>query len=146
MLFLSLFMTACGGANKDIGSTEYIFDNISRAVEFDTRMPDLGAARLGQYYSIDSGKVENFVAKLPPSAAFASEIVIIKFLDNASAKAAKKGFVERAEEIMKSFKTYIPAQYEIAKQYVLSVKGSYLLFVIHEDSRIAEEEFEKLFR
>ena len=143
---LSAGLSGCGNPNRDIGSSDDIYDRIRTAITLDSRMPALLGDRLETYYGVLPDDVEDFYALLPTSAASAVEIAIIRFKDADKAKAAEAGFERRAEEIMKSFETYIPAQYEVARKYVLSVKGKYLLFLIHEDAEKGRTAFEGMFR
>ncbi|MNH44254.1 hypothetical protein D3C79_1063640 [compost metagenome] len=58
--------------------------------------------------------------------------------------AVEEGIKKRAADVQKSFETYLPDQYENAKNYKLETKGSYVLFVISESADQLVAEFNAL--
>ena len=63
-----------------------------------------------------------------------NEIAILKVKDEKDIPKAESAVKQRAENVKKQFETYLPDQYENAKNYKLMTKGKYVLFVISEDA------------
>lgn len=95
---------------------------------------ELPADQVLAIYNIDPEKLEDYAIRIPMMNIKTNEIAILKVKDTADIPEVEEAVKQRAENVKKTFETYLPDQYENAKNYQLITKGNYVLFVISEDA------------
>jgi len=102
---------------------------------------ELTAEEVRQIYHLDPSLLEDYSIRIPLMNVKTNEVAILKVKDAKDAAAVEAAVKQRAADVQKQFETYLPDQYENAKNYKLVAKGKYLLFVISENA----DEFVKAF-
>ena len=95
---------------------------------------ELTEDQLKDTYNIDPAKLEAYAIRIPMMNVKANEIAILKVKDEADIPEVEDALKNRAENVQKQFETYLPDQYENAKNYKLVTKGKYVLLVISESA------------
>lgn len=144
-------LTACG-AKEDNEKPEdvnipvsTIIEDLEKELEFGM-MDQLNKETLMQFYALDDGLFEEYSANFPLMNVQTNEYSLFKLKDEADVEKVKEAIVTRAETVQKTFETYLPDQYENAKNYYLDSHGKYVIFVIHEDVEKAKPIFESYFK
>lgn len=95
---------------------------------------ELPADQVLAIYNIDPQKLEDYAIRIPIMNVKTNEIAILKVKNTADIPEVEEAVKQRAENVKKTFETYLPDQYENAKNYQLITRGNYVLFVISEDA------------
>lgn len=146
-----LGLTACGGKDDDNKPEEVnipvatMIDDMEKELEFGM-MEELKGETLMQFYALDEALFEEYSANFPLMNVQTNEYSVFKLKDEADVEKVKEAIVTRAETVQKTFETYLPDQYENAKNYYLDSNGKYVIFVIHEDVEKAKTIFENYFK
>jgi len=90
--------------------------------------------QLQDIYNIDPEKLEAYAIRIPMMNVKTNEIAILKVKDAADVSAVEEALKQRAETVQQQFETYLPDQYDNAKNYKLVTKGNYVLFVISDQA------------
>lgn len=106
---------------------------------------DMDPAMIKDMYHFDPELAEELVIKMPMMNVKTNEIAIIKLKDAASFATVEEGIKQRAADIQKQFETYLPDQYENAKNYKIVSHDNYVLFVISEEADKIVELFNGFF-
>jgi predicted nucleotidyltransferase len=114
-------------------STNEMVDKMLEKVEQPMLM-ELPADQVTAIYHIDPDKLEEYSIRIPMMNVKTNEIAILKVKDAADLAEVEEAVKQRAENVQKQFETYLPDQYENAKNYQLVTKGNYVLFVISEEA------------
>jgi len=131
------------GDAADVTTTSGIVDAILNKVEQPSLMPLEGDA-VKDFYNFDPALVEEFTIKMPMMNVKTNEIAVFKVKDAADIPAIEKSIDDRAAQVQKQFETYLPDQYENAKNYKVVKEGNYVLFVISESADAIIEQFQAL--
>jgi len=145
VLVAAIGCTSNGGEKEVSVSVSEIAEKIQSDVEWPS-MIDLDEQGLKDFYGIDASDLEEYDVKIPMMIVKSNEIAVIKVKDAEKVEEVKENIEKRAESIKKTFETYLPDQYENAKNYLLEVKGKYIIFAIHEDITNVEEVFNSFFK
>ena len=103
--------------------------------------PDL----VKEMYNIDPEKLEDYAIRIPMMNVKTNEIAILKVKDAADVSAVEEALKQRAQTVQQQFETYLPDQYENAKNYKLVTKGNYVLFVISDQADELVTEYDRFF-
>lgn len=95
---------------------------------------EVTADQVKEIYNIDPEKIEDYAIRIPMMNVKANEIAILKVKDAADVSMVEEAVKQRAENVQKQFETYLPDQFENAKNYKLVTKGNYVLFVISDQA------------
>ncbi|WP_158602387.1 DUF4358 domain-containing protein [Cohnella endophytica] len=109
------------------------------------KLMEMGADQFKESYGIDTSLLSEYTVRMPLMNVKTNEIAIFKVKDAKKIDTVKKGIVKRAEAVQKQFETYLPDQYENAKNYKIVVKGNYVLFLISESASDLEKAFTAAF-
>ncbi|MEW9094119.1 MAG: DUF4358 domain-containing protein [Clostridiaceae bacterium] len=141
---LSLF--GCGKTTKEVNvSVREIAEKIKDEVE-SSPMVELKEEEVKEKYYVNPDIIEEFVVQIPLMNVKADELAIIKVKDEKNVDEVVEGIKKRAGDVQKTFETYLPDQYENAKNYTLKNNGRYILFIISEDSEKIESIFDGYFK
>ena len=142
MLFLAtiigaLLLAGCSGGNSDqaepgVTANEMV-DEMLMQVE-QPAMMELTTDQVKEIYNIDPEMLEEYAIRIPMMNVKTNEIAILKVKNEADVPKVEEALKQRAENVQKQFETYLPDQYENAKNYQLVTKGNYVLFVISEQA------------
>jgi len=145
-IVLSLMLSACSsnnGAEVPPNDTEAQIETTLPAKEMADQMlvkveqpmlMELEADMVGQLYHLDLALLEEYTVRIPMMNVKTNEIAILKVKDVKDVPAVETAVKQRATDVQKQFETYLPDQYENAKNYKLVTKGNYVLFVISEQA------------
>ncbi|RUS45045.1 DUF4358 domain-containing protein [Cohnella sp. AR92] len=144
VLAMGLLLTACGGNNNgnnsaagaDPGKTaKEMVDAMVQQVEQPAQM-ELTADDVSKMYHLDPSLLEDYSIRMPLMNVKTNEVAVLKVKDSKDIAAVEDAVKQRAADVQKSFESYLPDQYENAKNYKLETKGNYVLFVISEPENV----------
>ncbi|HEY9582299.1 MAG TPA: DUF4358 domain-containing protein, partial [Savagea sp.] len=115
---------------------------ILEQVEQPALMP-LEDEQVEEMYGIDLTKVEDYDIRMPMMNVQTNEIAIVRLKDAKDAKEIEQGMEQRAEVVQKQFETYLPDQYENAKNYQIVKEANYVLFVISAEADEIVKQFKE---
>ena len=108
-------------------------------------MMELTGEQVQEIYNIDPEKLEDYAIRIPMMNVKSNEIAILKVKDVADVPAVEEAVKQRAQTVQQQFETYLPDQYENAKNYKLVTKGNYVLFVISDQADELVTEYDRFF-
>ncbi len=114
-------------------STHTIVANMLEQVQ-QPHLVELTSEQAKDFYGIDMSIVEDFSIRIPMINVKTNEVAVIKAKTASDVKAIKTGMEKRAKDVQKQFESYLPDQYENAKNYQIVTHGNYVLFVISESA------------
>lgn len=136
-IVLGIVLTACtGGKSDEIDvklSAKEMTDQMVREVEQPAQI-ELQSDQVKEFYHIDPEKLDDYSIRMPMMNIKTNEIAILKVKDTKDVADIEQAMKQRAEDVKKQFETYLPDQYENAKNYKLITKGNYILLVISEEA------------
>lgn len=125
-------------------SIKEIDEKIKQSVDIST-LQVANYAKFKKLYGITRGEVEEFVLYRAPSNIKADEIAIIKVKDANQVNSIKEKILKRADKQAASFRDYLPDEYYLIQNKVLTVNNNYILFAVSKDSEKISSVFEKCF-
>ena len=108
-------------------------------------MMEVTGEQVQEIYNIDPEKLEDYAIRIPMMNVKTNEIAILKVKDVADVPAVEEAVKQRAATVQQQFETYLPDQYENAKNYKLVTKGNYVLFVISDQADELVAEYDRFF-
>ena len=142
MLFLAiiigaLLLAGCSGGKSDqaepgVTANEMVDEMLTQVEQ--PAMMELTTDQVKEIYNIDPEMLEEYAIRIPMMNVKTNEIAILKVKNEADVPKVEEALKQRAENVQKQFETYLPDQYENAKNYQLVTKGNYVLFVISEQA------------
>ena len=108
-------------------------------------MMELTGEQVQEVYNIDPEKLADYAIRIPMMNVKSNEIAILKVKDTADVSAVEEAVKQRAATVQQQFETYLPDQYENAKNYKLVTKGNYVLFVISDQADELVTEYDRFF-
>ncbi|GGH15164.1 DUF4358 domain-containing protein [Paenibacillus segetis] len=150
VVVLGIMLTACGStSNKEEAveptqTTKEMTDTVLSKVEQPSLM-ELSPDMVSDLYHLDPALLEEYTIMMPMMNVKTNEIALLKVKDVKDTPAVETAVKQRATDIQKQFETYLPDQYENAKNYKLVTKGKYVIFVISEEADKIMQEFETFF-
>ena len=143
---VGMVMTACSG-DKPVESklsAKEMTDQMVKEVEQPAQI-ELPAEQVKDFYNIDSEKLEDYSIRIPMMNVKTNEIAILKVKDAKDVPEVELAVKQRAENVKKQFETYLPDQYENAKNYKLVTKGNYVLLVISDKAEELVKVYDSFF-
>ncbi|MEK4630444.1 DUF4358 domain-containing protein [Solibacillus sp. FSL R7-0682] len=107
---------------------------------------ELPAEQVKDIYNIDPEKFEEYAIRIPMMNVKTNEIAILKVRNTEDISEVEEAVKQRAEMVKKQFETYLPDQFENAKNYKLVTKGNYVLFVISEEADELVKVYDSFFK
>jgi hypothetical protein len=137
-ILIGLTLSACSekGSNKTPDpklSTQEMIEQLTKQYE-QPPQTDLETDGVNNLYHLDPALLDTYTIKIPLMNVKTNEIAVLKAKDAKDVEAIQEGVKQRAADVQKQFETYLPDQYENAKNYKVVAKGSYVLFVIGENA------------
>lgn len=142
VLVLVAAVGCTSGKSDNKGEVNVSVKEIAEKIQSDMEWPpliDLDEQGLKDFYGIDASDLEEYDVRIAMMNVKSNEVAIIKVKDAEKVEEIKGNVEKRAESIKKTFETYLPDQYENAKNYLLETKGKYIIFAIYEDTAKVEE-------
>lgn len=139
-------LTACGGGKAINDKPADIAAAIVAGLPSDVSMVELDSARIANYYTIDMSKVEELSVYIEGSGGFADEVAVFRMKSTDDIEEAKAAVEKRVEKQRKGFDGYVPAEVERIDNNSVVAKQNYLLFVISDDEKAAEDIFKAYFK
>ena len=138
VLLVFVMLASCGKSAVETVSVKDVYQKITEGVTMPQETVELVSDDLADYYGIEGDKVAEFAA-VQDACGYKDEIVIIKAVDEASAKEIEALLNEHVEYQKNSMKNYDPAQYDILGSSEVIVNGVYVaMFISAEQSAMAE--------
>ncbi|TYP69407.1 DUF4358 domain-containing protein [Paenibacillus methanolicus] len=150
VVLATLLLTACSNndgeeAAADPGMTTVeMADKLAKQGE-QPPLVDLTENEIQNLYHLDPALLEEFTIRVPLMNVKTNEIAVVKVKDEKDVQTVMDAIKQRAADVQKSFETYLPDQYENAKNYKLVAKGQYVGFFIADDSQQPQDTFESFF-
>ena len=140
-LLLAL-LCACGGNdNADvIIDINALWNKIAALGEMPGFMDTPEEILSGDAYGIDTADLETYLSKTPMMNVSATEFFIAKVKDG-KMDTVKAALQARQASLDNQWSTYLPDQYEMVKNYKLTVNGNYIFFAVSEYAEQAEKLF-----
>lgn len=136
-IVFGLLIVGCSEEQSSITKPELsakeMADHMIEKVEQPSLM-ELEPDQIKDLYKLDPEKLEEYSIRIPMMNVKTNEIAILKVKDAKDLPDLESALKQRAEDVQKQFETYLPDQYENAKNYKIVKKGNYVLFVISEES------------
>jgi len=145
---LSVMLAACSSGNNNVA------DPGLKAAEMTTKMTEqveqpnlieLEDDMVQTMYHLDPSLLEDYSIRIPLMNIKSNEIAILKVRDSKDMATVEAAVKQRAQDVQKQFETYLPDQYENAKNYKMVTKGNYVFFVISEEADKLQEVFLSFF-
>lgn len=127
----------------ELTTTQMVDEMLSKVEQ--PMMMEVTGDQVKDIYNIDLEDLEDYAIRIPMMNIKTNEIAILKVKDSSKVSAVEEAVKQRAESVQKQFETYLPDQYENAKNYNLVTKGNYILFVISEQSDELIEIYDSFF-
>jgi hypothetical protein len=161
VIVLGLVLTACSGSNSNSGTnsntsgnkeeqfvttktTKEMVDGMLAKIE-QPALAEMTGDMVKEMYYFDPSILEEYTIMSPMMNVTTNEIAVLKVKDAKDLAAVEEGIKKRATDVQKSFETYLPDQYENAKNYKLVTKGNYAFFVISKEADQFVTEFDSFF-
>ena len=149
VIVLGIMLTACGGSNnKEVyeptQTTKEMIDSVLAKIEQPSLM-EMPEDMILQFYHLDTALLEQYTIMMPMMNVKTNEIAVLKVKDVKDIPTVETAVKQRATDIQKQFETYLPDQYEQAKNYKLVTKGKYVIIIISENATDIEKAFEPFF-
>lgn len=110
---------------------ETVFAKVEASIATDKMQP--AALRyFKKYYGLNASDYEAVLYYAPISNMDAEELLVVKMKSTEQEEAVTEAILKRQSDKQNSFEGYAPEEYALAQNYILSVKGSFVLFVIDE--------------
>lgn len=135
-VLIGLTLSACSekGSNYDPKlSTEEMIEQLTKQYE-QPPQTDLETDGVKNLYHLDPALLDTYTIKIPLMNVKTNEIAVLKAKNAKDVDTIQEGVKQRAADVQKQFETYLPDQYENAKNYKVVAQGSYVLFVIGENA------------
>lgn len=127
---------------SDVTITQSIIDQIQKDIEFPVMGPVPNDLISEMYYINPGTDIANGSFQSALMNVKATDLVVIELKDEADFDTIKEALTKRAEDVIQSFSSYLPDQYEDAKNYQIVQKGKYVLYSISHDQQKVLESFE----
>ncbi len=149
VVLMGVMLAACSSGSKEASfepklSAAEMTDSMLKQVE-QPKLIDLEAEAVKRQYHLDPSLLADYSIKIPLMNVKTNEIAVLKVKDSKDVETVEAAVKQRAEDVQKQFETYLPDQYENAKNYKLVVKGNYVLFVISESADKLTQAFDSFF-
>lgn len=150
---LSLLALICSvgilaGCSKEEEVKNISVDQINKTIEETVDISQMRTGdmdKLKKLYDIKEDEVEEFVLYTAPTNIKADELAIIKVKKSESIENIKNNISKRVEKKGNSFKDYLPEEYYLIENHILTTKGNYIFFVISDKAEDIENAFNKSF-
>lgn len=143
-----LLLAACSNDEPKVVeptlSANEMMDELLTKIE-QPMMMELTDEQVQEVYNIDPTKLADYAIRIPMMNVKSNEIAILKVKDVADVLAVEEAVKQRAQTVQQQFETYLPDQYENAKNYKVVTKGNYVLFVISDQADELVTEYDRFF-
>ena len=143
-----LLLAACSNdepkvVEPTLSANEMVNEMLSKIEQ--PMMMELTDEQVQDIYNIDPEKLADYAIRIPMMNVKSNEIAILKVKDTADVPAVEEAVKQRAATVQQQFETYLPDQYENAKNYKVVTKGNYVLFVISDQADELVTEYDRFF-
>ena len=126
--------------SESLVPAQEVFDKVSSSVE--SEKMELSTDRyFKKYYGLNAADYDGVLYYAPVSNMDAEELLIVKLKSTDQAEALTEAILKRQAGKEQSFEGYAPEQYALAQNYILDVKGNYILFVIDPNAEVIDSVF-----
>lgn len=128
--------------DTEVSKVEEIANHIISELEMGSTI-ELGDQEIMDMYGIDRSKLADGIFLPSMFNIKASEIAIVQLASEEQYEEVAKGMEQRAEQIQKTFESYLPDQYQLSLNYQIVRNGNYVMFSITHDQERAKEIFDR---
>ena len=126
--------------SESLVPAQEVFDKVSATVE--SEKMELSTDRyFKKYYGLNAADYDGVLYYAPVSNMDAEELLIVKLKSTDQAEELTEAILKRQAGKEQSFEGYAPEQYALAQDYILDVKGNYILFVIDPNAEMIDSVF-----
>lgn len=138
VIMMLIMLASCGKSTVTTVNVNEVYQKITESVEMPKETVELAKDDLIDYYGIEADKVSEFAA-VQDACGYKDEIVIIKAVDDASAKEIEELLNKHIEYQKDSMKNYDAAQYSVLGSSEVIANGNYVaMFISSEQGKMAE--------
>jgi hypothetical protein len=151
-LVLLLILSGCStgkptGGSKDKDISQTFMDRVSDKIEV-LELMETDDEFFGEFfentYGLSLDDIEDYAIMEPTMGMSAWAIAMFKMKDSSKTQDGLAAAKARGDKIAETFKDYMPAQYEIAKNYIAIEKNGYILLAVGADAEKVEAIFVEL--
>lgn len=148
---LALICAVCilSGCSKEEEIKNVSISEINKKIEENVDISQMRTAnmdKLKKLYDVKEDDVEEFILYTAPTNIKADELAIIKVKKSESIENIKNNISKRVEKKGNSFKDYLPEEYYLIENHILTTKGNYIFFVISDKAEDIENAFNESFK
>lgn len=155
----AVLLCAPAGCGRDAGRTvamsmdgrgvELDVDGAARAiveqVRFTNELVKAGENAAGNYYMLDGDIVAAYAIYIDMSGGSAEEVAVLEAASDADVEALRDIVLTRVDNLKASFESYRPEQMPKLNDPVIETRGRYVILVLADDARGAEDAVAGLF-
>lgn len=120
---------------------EEVFAQVTAVVDSEKMEPS-SDRYFKKYYGLNAADYDGVLYYAPVSNMDAEELLVVKLKSSDQQEALTEAILKRQSDKEQSFEGYAPEQYALAQDYLLDVKGNYILFVIDPNADAIDAAFE----
>ncbi len=147
-LVLCLAAAGCTAAEESAPEVNVpvqdIADDLLATPDAFPSMMDFGEEALSEMIGLDYSMLEESSLNDAMMNVHARALYVAKVKDSADMEAVHAAFQKRLELIQQSFETYLPDQYELAKNGQIAENGRYILMVVAPDAQAIVDRFNEI--
>lgn len=148
VLAMLMVLSACSGKKEAVVESKTpVKDMADQMLEKVEQPPliELEKENVKNMYHLDPSLLEEYTIRMPMMNVKTNEMAILKVKNEKDLQVVKEALQQRAKDVQKLFETYLPDQYENAKNYKIMTKGNYVFFVISDKADVLVKEFNTFF-
>lgn len=132
IILLSLLSITGCSTTKDI-SLKDIEESMSNSISFDSMKPG-DKKTLKRFFGLNADDFEEVLIYQPTSTMDVDELLLIKVKDSSQLDTIENTMDSRVENQIQVFRSYAPKQASILENYIIKVKGDYIIYIVNENS------------
>ncbi len=142
---LVLGLVGCGNNQKQ-RDMESLYADLNKQINFSNQMSELTSEELPETMNYDPADLVDSIAYIAGDGATADTCIILEAKDRRACKRLVKALSGRKDNLLKSFRDYVPAEISKIEGAVLDSNGKYAVLVISPDNHVAQQIVEKWFK
>ena len=153
VFILSLLAMICtvgvlSGCSKEEETKNISVNEIDKKIQENVDISEMRTGnmdKLKKLYDINEDEIEEFILYTAPTNIKADELAIIKVKESESIENIKANISKRVKQKGNTFKDYLPEEYYLIENHILTNKENYIFFVISDKAEDIENAFNESF-